>query len=34
MEQRIYVNSYMMKSSGDDTEFEIDLGAMYDFNYI
>lgn len=24
----------MMKTSGDDTEFEIDLGANYEFNYI
>ena len=33
-ETRIYVNSYMQKIEGDDTEFEVDLGATYDFNYI
>jgi hypothetical protein len=34
MENRIYVNSYMMKTEGDDTEFTLDLGSSYTFNKI
>ena len=34
MEQRIYVNSFMMKTGGDDTVFEVDLGGNYEFNEI
>lgn len=34
MEQRIYVNSYMMKTQGNDTDFEVDLGGLYDFDEI
>ena len=33
-ESRIYVNSYMMKTQGDDTSFEVNLGAMYTFDEI
>lgn len=33
-EQRIYVNSYMMKTQGDDTFFEVTLGAQYSFDSI
>ena len=33
-EERIYVNSYMMKTTGDDTQFEVDLGGQYTFDEI
>ena len=33
-ETRIYVNSYMEKIEGDDTEFTLDLGSNYTFNKI
>ena len=33
-EQRLYVNSYMMKTSGNDTNFEVDLGGNYEFDEI
>lgn len=29
--QAIYVNSSLMKRSGDDTEFTVELGAQYSF---
>jgi hypothetical protein len=32
MENRIYLNSYLQKKEGDDTEFTLDLGAPYTFN--
>jgi hypothetical protein len=33
-ETRIYVNSYMMKSLGNDTNFEVQLGNLYRFDEI
>lgn len=35
-EQRLYVNSFMMRTPGigDDTEFEVDLGGNFEFNEI
>ena len=34
MENRIYINSYMQKLDGDDTEFTLDLGSLHTFNKI